>query len=176
MGQGGEFAGDAGGVERLLDVVPPRPRAHQTGPEAVRLPELEADIAGRRPKRRVRHAGGPAAQHARLLRGKARPLAAGELLQDAGAVPLDLLDPPLLSTRGEARRKSHDLVDDVEVSGVVDEPARVVDLGVDAGPETDVGFESRRARQELFGADGRAREQDGDGCEEEGRGSKHGCD
>jgi len=176
VGQGCELAGDAVGVERLLDVVAPRPRAHQTGLEAVRLPELEADMAGRRPKRRVRHAGRPAAEHARLLAGKAGSLAAGELLQDGDVAPLDLLDPPLPRTTGEARGKPHDLVDDVEVLGVVDKPARVVDLGVDAGPETDVGFEPRRERQEFFGTDGRACEQDGGDCEEKGRGSRHGCD
>jgi hypothetical protein len=164
VGQGGQLGGHAVGPHRLLDVVAPRTGADESFAVAVGLSQLEAHVQDRVAQRLVADAGRPARQHLGFVARESGALALGELAQsrlDARLRPLDAL---LATPVREALRYADHLVDYVEVLGVVDQPARDVDLGVDARPEADGGLEGARLGQGLFGPR-RCGSEHQDGCE-----------
>ena len=132
VGQGRELHRQSHVGEGLPDVIAPGAGPDQTGPELVRLAELEAQAGRARAQRAVRDVVAPQLQDSRLLAVESAPLAAGEMPQLLAIATLDLLDHALARARAGAFGEADHLVNDAEVAAVVDEAAVGSDLGIDA--------------------------------------------
>jgi hypothetical protein len=148
VGEGGELLGYAPAVQDAADVVLPAPGAGHPGAELVGLAELEADASCRPGEGSVRDALREQPQHPGLLLREPAALARRELAEDGGVALLVLGDGSLARAAARAR-VADQLVDHVQVLGVVQQPAFGSDLAVDPDPEADPGLQGVGQREEV---------------------------
>ena len=150
--QHGELGGKPEIGERLRDMRFPRTGADQAAPDAVRLPELEADVIDGGPQPGRGGLGTPQVADALVVGGQRLGGAAGNPPQGGRVTLACLVDQTLPLGRRGVGRKVQRLVHHTEIALVVKEARVGVDLGVHPDPELHVAFELRRTGYRVLGS------------------------